>query len=96
MTLSEVKTKICSIEPKLRLLDVAELSVFGSVARGDSSVSSDIDFLVKFAHSPTFKGYFSVKELLESEFACEIDLVTPGALKPDVKEVILVEAVRVA
>lgn len=96
MTLADVKSKITELELQLRSLDVEELSVFGSVARDEATDSSDIDFIVKFSHSPTFKGYFDLLEFLEKSFARHIDLATQDSIKPRFAERIFAEAVKVA
>ena len=80
----------------LERLDVASLSVFGSVARGEVRDDSDIDVLVGFKSSPTFDRYMDVKLLLERVTGRRIDLVTEGALRPELRRRIVHEAIRVA
>ena len=80
----------------LARLDVASLSVFGSVARAESRDDSDIDVLVGFNGSPTIDRYMDVKLLLERVTGRRIDLVTEGALRPELRSRIVQEAVRVA
>ncbi|MEI7668541.1 MAG: nucleotidyltransferase domain-containing protein [Pseudomonadota bacterium] len=53
---------------------IANIRVFGSVARGDANENSDIDFLVEFT-KPTFDNYFYFKEGLEKLFDREVDIV---------------------
>lgn len=75
---------------------VASLRVFGSVARDEACESSDADLLVEF-NRPT--GYFGLVKLqlhLEGLLGCHVDLVTPGGLKPRMREHVLKEAIRVA
>jgi predicted nucleotidyltransferase len=57
--------KIKELELEPRSFDFAERSVFGSVARGEATETSDIDFLVRSHHGPTFKGLFDMVEFLE-------------------------------
>lgn len=70
---------------------IRKLSLFGSILRADFSPHSDIDILVEF--EPTaqvdlfeFSGMrLELMELLDRP----VDLVTPTALKPLIKEAIL-------
>ena len=80
----------------LRRLGVTELSVFGSVARGEADRDSDVDVLVTFDGPTTSESYFGVKFLLEEALGARIDLVTAAGLKERIREAVLAEAVRVA
>ena len=82
--------------PELCALGVAELYLFGSLARGEARPRSDVDLLVAFATPPGFEGYWRVKEFLESLLGRPVDLVMKGALKPWAVSEVLGEAVRVA
>lgn len=74
---------------------VAELSVFGSVARNQASPDSDIDVLVDFTKTPGLLRYVELKNHLEGLLGAPVDLVTRKALKRQLRETILSEAVRV-
>jgi len=76
----------------IRGYGVRRLGLFGSCARGDTTDSSDLDFLVDFDHK-SFDGYMDLKAFLEELFGCEVDLVLTHALKPRLSAVILREAV---
>jgi len=61
---------------------VRELFVFGSVASGKLSPTSDLDFVVKFAHDypeGAFEQFMGFQEALERHFGRPVDLLT---LKP--------------
>ncbi len=63
---------------------VSRLSVFGSVQKGNTQPSSDIDFLVRFKHFDLknyFSNYLSLKEKLEILFKRKIDLVEEQTLR---------------
>jgi len=74
---------------------VLELAVFGSVARGEASPTSDLDLLVDFVGSATFDGYMGLKLFLEDSLGVKVDLVTRAALKPRLRARIEAEARRV-
>jgi uncharacterized protein len=95
MTLHEILAAVRTHEARLRELNVRELALFGSHARGDATAESDLDFLVEFDRK-TFDDYMAVKELLESLFSRRVDLVTKSALKPRLRDRILAGAVRAA
>ena len=75
---------------------VRRLLLFGSVARGEAGVASDVDLLVAFAGPATFDGYMELKFHLEGLLGCHVDLVTNAALKPRMRPLVAREAVRVA
>ena len=75
---------------------VTSLSLFGSIARGDSVESSDADFVVEFSGSPTFDQFMELKFALEDWLDCRIDLVTRRAIRPELSQRIESESVRVA
>lgn len=76
----------------LRHLGVRRLSLFGSALRDDLGEGSDLDFLVELENK-TFDAYMDVKEYLEDRFNRPIDLVIRSALKPELRDHILSEAV---
>jgi len=76
----------------LRRLGVRRLALFGSAVRGDLRAESDLDFLVEL-QPKTFDSSMDVKEFLESHFSHPIDLVLRSALKPELRDGILREAV---
>jgi predicted nucleotidyltransferase len=80
----------------IRRLGVASLALFGSVARGEAGVQSDVDVLVEFAERPTFDGYMDLKFFLEDLLGRPVDVVTMDSLKPRLKAAVEREAVRVA
>ncbi|HEX6005612.1 MAG TPA: nucleotidyltransferase family protein [Burkholderiales bacterium] len=75
---------------------VREIGVFGSAARDELRPDSDIDVLVEFDTPPSFDGYFGLKDWLEQAFGREVDLVTPGGLKPRARSHVERDLIRVA
>lgn len=78
-----------------REFGVADLALFGSVARDEAREDSDVDILVKFNGPATSKRYFGVQFYLEDLLGCPIDLVTDKALRPELRPGIEHEAVHV-
>jgi len=54
---------------------VEELGVFGSVARGNETINSDIDILVSFTNK-TLHNYIALTEYLQLILNRKVDLVT--------------------
>ena len=72
------------------------LSVFGSAGKGTATAESDIDILVQFSKAPGIFEFLRLKQYLEDLLGKPVDLVTEGALKKQLREGILREAVRVS
>lgn len=77
---------------------VRSLSVFGSVVRGEAGPGSDVDILVEFEPDADI-GLFEfveLKDCLSDLLGAPVDLATPDALHPAMRDRILREARRVA
>jgi predicted nucleotidyltransferase len=55
--------------------------VFGSVARGDETAASDIDFLVDFDPGSSLFDLLHISEELEQLLGLPMDVVSEGGLK---------------
>lgn len=79
---------------ELRNFGVKRLAIFGSVARDEAGLESDVDLLVELDGRPfgLFK-FVDLKNRLEEILGCPVDLVTEDALKRQLRERILEEAV---
>ena len=75
---------------------VSAISLFGSVARGEPTEESDIDLLVEFSRPIGLLQFVELKRTLEELLGRPVDLVTPKALKPQLRDRILKEAIRAA
>jgi len=75
---------------------VKSLAIFGSVARNEATAGSDIDILVEFGQPVGLFEFVRIKARLEKILDRPVDLVTPEALKKQLKEQILKEAVYAA
>jgi len=75
---------------------VKSLLLFGSVARNESTSTSDVDLLVEFNRPVGYFGLFALQDYLEKLLGCPVDLGTPDSLKPYIKERIKGELIRVA
>lgn len=82
-------------EAQLHEYGVKSLAVFGSVARGYSTQDSDVDLLVEFSRPVGLIEFVRLKNFLEKITGCRVDLVTRDALRPEMREKILAEAIDV-
>lgn len=81
---------------QLRDFKVAELYIFGSVAKNTNHESSDLDVLVTFAEPIGMFHFSKFKFFLEDNLKIKVDLATKNSLHPYLKEQIINEAIRVA
>ena len=73
---------------------VKELFLFGSVARGEETENSDVDFLVNFNHPVGLFTLLGLKAFLEDLLGCEVDIGTTDSLRPHLRETVLKEVIR--
>jgi uncharacterized protein len=67
--------------------------VFGSVARGESSGSSDLDLLVDMSEGRSLLDLVALGADLEEALGIAVDVVTEKSLSPYLRDRILAEAV---
>lgn len=74
---------------------VQRFGVFGSVARGDQHVKSDVDILVDLSEPIGLFKFVELEYKLKNLLGGNVDLVTRPAPKPLIKENILRQTVYV-
>lgn len=74
---------------------VKSIGIFGSIARGDSHKTSDVDILVELSQPVSFFEFIDLEDYLKKILKRKVDLVTKNALKPVIKDDILAETVYV-
>jgi len=90
--LAEIKARAT---PVLKKHDIAEASVFGSMARGEDTPASDVDILVRFNRQGNLFEFIGAKLDLEDALGRRVDLVEEGALRPEFRQHINQEKVRI-
>ncbi len=96
MRRAEALRIIAAHHEELRAAGIRSLSLFGSVARDAARPDSDVDLLVEFDRPVGFFQLFDVQERLEAMLGRRVDLVIRSALRPELKDAVLAEAVRAA
>lgn len=82
--------------PELRdTYKVSKIGVFGSFAREEDTESSDIDILVEFSQNVGLFHFIDLQNRLAEILKRKIDLATPNALHPVIKEQILREVLYI-
>ncbi len=65
-----------------------EVSVFGSVARGESTRASDVDFLVRFDRDSSLFDLMHLEDALSDLLGVPVDVVSVGGLRPTDDDII--------
>ena len=76
---------------ELKSIGVKSLALFGSAVRGEARADSDIDILVEFNRPIGLFSFIRLQHRLSEILGRQVDLVTPEALKPQLREQILEE-----
>ncbi|MFQ3645978.1 MAG: nucleotidyltransferase family protein [Anaerolineae bacterium] len=92
-TLAELRAKRHEILALAERYGAYDVRVFGSVARGNAEVDSDVDILVQF-HAHSLLDRIGLQRQLSDLLACHVDVVTEKMMKPHVRTMALRDAVR--
>ena len=92
MTPSLLKLR-SEVEPAMRRRGVVRAGVFGSVARGEDTPESDVDFLVEFEEGRTLLDLSGLRLDLIDLLNRDVDVATPASLHPRLRDQILAEVV---
>ncbi|MBL7147582.1 MAG: nucleotidyltransferase family protein [Nanoarchaeota archaeon] len=91
--LKKIKSKIV---PILKKHGVVRAGIFGSYVYGTQKKNSDIDILVEIKNKKmSLLGFIRIKHELEDSLKKKIDLVEYNTIKPQIKERILNEEVKI-
>ena len=92
----EVKRIIREHQEEIRTRFRAEvIGLFGSVARGEGGSESDVDILVRFDEGASLFELVALGDFLEEKLGCKVDIVSDRAVKPELRESIMRDLVRV-
>lgn len=72
--------------------DVKQLSLFGSMARGDATPQSDVDLLVEFGERKSLLALIALERQFSSLLGRKVDLLTEAAISPYLRNRIKQEA----
>lgn len=96
MPLSEILNILRNVKAEVRQRYKAEIKeVFGSYVRGEEGAGSDIDMLVEFDKRADLFDFVGLGLFLEEKLNRKVDIVPKGALREELRESVLKEAVSV-
>jgi len=96
MNRNEVLELIKAHKEELERFDFDALFLFGSFAREEENIESDIDILVKFKGAPNFDQYMELKFFLEDLTGRKVNLVTDSGLRPEIRSYVEKDLIRAA
>ena len=73
---------------------VQSLGIFGSYARNEQGVASDLDILVTFSEIPGLIKYIELEQHLTDMLGIPVDLVMESALRPQIHTQVVQEVQR--
>ena len=96
MEAQQLLEKLRELKPVLAArYHVREVSLFGSLARQSAKASSDIDLLVEFEKKADLFDLVGLSLFLEDELGRPVDVVPKGAIRDELRQEILEQALIV-
>ncbi len=94
--IDDIKKKLSAGKYDLKQgFKVNNLGIFGSYARGEQTIESDLDLLVEFSVPVSLIEFMHLENYLSDILGIKVDLVMKTALKPHIGKHILEEVVQV-
>jgi predicted nucleotidyltransferase len=91
--LEKIRRTLKSLEAQIRKEYKAEIvGLFGSYVRGEQKRGSDVDVLAKFLEGATLFDFVGLADFLEEKLSLRVDVVSERALRQELREHILKEA----
>ena len=72
---------------------IKDIRIFGSVARHEARVGSDIDFLVEFPAGTTLLTHAAFQRELSELLDCDVDVASVRGLREEIRNTVIQEAV---
>jgi predicted nucleotidyltransferase len=79
----------------IKKYSISNIGIFGSFARGEENISSDIDILIDFNIYPDLFTFIEISNYLKFKLSRKVDLVTTNALRIELKNQILKEVIYI-
>ncbi len=94
-TKEEIANKLKELKPYLEhKFHVEKIGFFGSYARGEQTMESDIDILVSFNKTPGWE-FFDLQDFLNEQLNISVDLLSEKAIKRQLRQIILSDVIYV-
>jgi predicted nucleotidyltransferase len=94
MNKDRILAQLRAHEAELRAAGIEKISVFGSVARGDATDSSDVDVVIRLSPESSRSGFSHFARLdaltqrLQEILGCPVDIVTEPVRKERLRRII--------
>lgn len=88
--LKEKRSEILKIA---KIHGASNIRIFGSIARYEATVNSDIDFLMDIEPGKNLLDRIALIQDLEDLLGCKVDVAKPEMLHESIKEQVLQEAI---
>ena len=95
MRKQEIINKLIKYRFQIEQFFIVKLYLFGSVARDEANLNSDVDLLVEFSKPVGLLTFAKLQNYLEEILGCQVDLGTTDSLKPYLVDNVWQEAIRV-
>ncbi|MEA3352050.1 MAG: nucleotidyltransferase family protein [Chloroflexota bacterium] len=96
MNKEDVLQRLQELKPDLTAQYKArEISLFGSFAREEHNLDSDIDVLVEFENGADLFDLIGLGLYLEEIFQCSVDVVPRNAVREEFRETIFSQVITV-
>jgi len=83
------------ILPVLERYLIKRASIFGSLAKGDFNPESDVDLLIEPTENFTLFNLLKLEEEISGLINRKVDLVEYDALKPSIRNEVLLSAIQI-
>ncbi len=95
LTTEQILDRLRELKPEMiKKYRVKEIRLFGSIVRNKQHPDSDIDILAEFEDEADLFDLTGLAIFLEDVFQCRVDVVSRRALRDELKQKILNEAVK--
>jgi hypothetical protein len=91
----EIKDIQFKVVPILKKRGVFKAGIFGSYARGEQKKKSDVDILIEIGPEASLFDIIKIKLELQRALKRRVDLVEYEVIRPELKEQILKDEVRI-
>jgi predicted nucleotidyltransferase len=95
MKREEVLSILRAHKEELKKLGIKSLELFGSVARNEAHLDSDVDILAELSESMSLFQFIEAKLYIQDLLKCEVDLGTKDALREHLRQAVIAESVYV-
>jgi uncharacterized protein len=95
MSKEEIRIKLQNLVPRIEREFHANVEgFFGSRARGDERIDSDLDLLISFSDEADLYDLVGLGDFLEDVFRCKVDIISRRSLSSDLEPHVLDELVK--